>query len=95
MQEARDIYLLAKDGPDEPSSDILIDLLIGVTKGLEFELSSLSRYDRPSDRSFFDQEPAIRREGYELFLLETRQPERAVTEPKFHDPKFRIERDSP
>ncbi len=88
-----EVYLLVKEGEEEPDLGFVWDHFIPKTEGGKFELSGFCRCDGSGYTGRGGQKPAISHEGTEVFFLETRKAERAVTEPKFHDPKFLVEVD--
>lgn len=90
----RDVYLIVKDGVDEPDLGFIYDHFIPKTEGGEFELSGFRHCDGPGYVRHGDQKPTIRGDSAEVFFLETRKPDRAVPEPKLHDPEFRVEGDA-
>lgn len=95
QENESEVYLLVKDGEDEPDLEFVYDFFIPKTQGGKFELSGFCRCDGLGYARHRGQKPTISHKGTEVFFLETRKTKRAVSEPKFHDPEFKVESDSP
>ncbi len=95
LENGSEVYVLMQDGEDEPDLEFVYDFFIPKTQGGKFELSGFCRCDGPGYVRHGDQKPTISHKGTEVFFLETRKTKRAVSEPKFHDPEFKVESKSP